>query len=80
MDKTGRMEHEGIGHVFRWDNGDVLRRALDFKVTGRRGRGQSDKMWKKEKGHTDQIGLKKEDAIDRTKWRDGVYKLPRSLG
>ena len=25
--------------------------------------------------HIDQTGLKKEDAIDRAKWRDGVYEL-----
>ena len=29
--------------------------------------------------HIDQIGLKKEDAIDRTKWRDGVYELSRNM-
>ena len=29
--------------------------------------------------HTDQIGLKKEDAIDRAKWRDGVYELSRRI-
>ena len=29
--------------------------------------------------HTDQIGLKKEDAIDRTKWCDGVHKLSRNM-
>ena len=28
--------------------------------------------------HNDQIGLKQEDAIDRTKWRDGVYKVSRN--
>ena len=28
------------GHVLRMDNGDVLRRALDFEVVGRRGRGR----------------------------------------
>ena len=27
--------------------------------------------------HTDQIGLKREDAIDRVKWRNGVYELSR---
>ena len=27
---------------------------------------------------SDQIGLKREDAIDRVKWRNGVYKLSRS--
>ena len=29
--------------------------------------------------HTDQIGLKKEDAIDRTKWRDSVYDLSTNM-
>ena len=27
------------------------------------------------KEHINQIGLKREDAIDRVKWRDGVYEL-----
>ena len=27
--------------------------------------------------HTNQIGLKREDAIDRVKWRDGIYELSR---
>ena len=29
--------------------------------------------------HTNQTGLKKGDAIDRAKWRDGVYKLSRNM-
>ena len=29
--------------------------------------------------HTDQIGLSKKDAIDRTKWCNGIYKLSRNL-
>ena len=28
------------GHVLRRNNGDVLRKALDFEVAGRRGRGR----------------------------------------
>ena len=36
--------------------------------------------WEKQvKEHIDQIGLKKEDAIDRTKWRDSIYKLSRNM-
>ena len=35
--------------------------------------------WKRQvKEHTNQIGLKRENAIDRVKRRNGVYKLPRS--
>ena len=48
------------GHVLRRDNGDVLRRALDFEVAGKRGRGQLNMIWKRQvQEHTDQIGLKK---------------------
>ena len=55
-------------HVLRRDNGDVLRRALDFKVARKRGRGQPNMTWKRQvEEHINQIGLKKEDAIDRVK-------------
>ena len=61
------------GHVLRRDNGDVLRRALDFEVVGRRGRGRPNMTWKRQvKKHTDQHELKKKNAIDRSKWHDGV--------
>ena len=33
-----------MGMFLRKDNGDVLRRALDFEVAGRRGRGRSNMM------------------------------------
>ena len=67
------------GHVLRRDNGDVLRRALDFEVAGRRGRGRLNMTWKRQvEEHINQIGLKREDAIDRVKWRNGVYELSRS--
>ena len=66
-------------HVLRRNNSNVLRRALDFKVAERRVRGRSNMTWKRHvEEHTNQIGLKREDAIDRVKWRNGVYKLSRS--
>ena len=68
------------GHVLRRNNGDVLRRALDFEVAGRRGHGQLNMTWKKQvQEHINQIGLKKEHAIDRVKWHNGVYELSRSM-
>ena len=64
------------GHVLRRDNGNVLRRALVFEVAGRRGHGGLNVTWKRQvEEHINQIGLKREDAIDRVKWQDGVYKL-----
>ena len=68
------------GHVLRRDNGNALRRALDFKVAERKGRGRPNMTWKRQVAkYTDQIGLKKEDAIDRTKWRDRIHKLSRNI-
>ena len=68
------------GHVLKRDNGDVLRRPLDFKVAGKRGCGRTNMSWKRQvEEHTNQIGLKKRGAIDRAKWRDGVYELSRNV-
>ena len=68
------------GHVLRRNNGDVLRRAMDFEVAERRGRGQPNMTWKRQvEEHINQIGLKNKDAIDRTKWHDGVYELSRDV-
>ena len=38
-------------------------------MAGRRGRGRPNMMWKRQvEEHTNQIGLKKEDAIDKVEW------------
>ena len=66
-------------HVLRRNNGDVLRRAMDFEVAGKRGCEQPNMTWKRQvEGHTNQIALKRENAIDRLKWCNGVYELSRS--
>ena len=64
------------GHVLRRDNVDVLRRVLDSEMVETRGHKQPNMTWKK---HTDQIGLKMEDATDGMKWHDGVLKLFRNM-
>ena len=47
----------------RW-YGHVLRRTLDFEVAGRRGHGQPNMTGKRQmQEHTNQIGLKMEDAV-----------------
>ena len=67
------------GHILRRDNDNVLRRALDFEVARRRGRGRPNMTWKRQvEEHTNQLGLKREDAVDTVKWRNGVYELSRS--
>ena len=67
------------GHVLRRHNGDVLRRVLDFEVAEKRGRERPNVTWKRQvEEHINQIRLKRKDAIDRVKWRNGVYELSRS--
>ena len=53
----GLAEASGVrwhGHVLRGDNGDVLKRALDFAVAGRRGHGRPNMTRKRQvKEHID---------------------------
>ena len=64
-------------HVLRRDSAEVLRRALDFEVVGKRGRGRPHMTWKREvKEYIDKIELKK-DANDRTKWCSGIHELSK---
>ena len=71
---------DGLARVsgVRW-YGHILRRVLDFERAGRRGHGRLSMMWKRQvEEHINQIELKREDAIDRLRWCNGVYKLSRS--
>ena len=54
----------------------MLQRMFNFEMVGKRGCGELNMMWKRQvEKHIDKIGLKKEDATDRTKWGNSVYKL-----
>ena len=69
-----------MGMLLRRDNGDVLRRALDIEVVERRELGRPNMTRKRQvEKHINQIVLKRKDAIDRMKWRNGVYELSRSM-
>ena len=65
-----------FGHALRRDESDVLREALQFEVDGRRRRGRPRNTWKKQvEKEMQKTGLQKEDAQDRTKWREGVKSI-----
>ena len=69
------------GHVLRRDDDSVLRVALNLEVSGKRKRGRPRKTWKKQvEEETKKIGLKKEDALRRDKWRDGVRAIAEGMG
>ena len=69
------------GHVLRRDDDSVLRVALNLEVSSKRKRERSKKTWKKQvQEETNNIGLKKEDALRRDKWRDGVRAIAERMG
>ena len=50
-------------HVLRRDDGHVLRKALEFKVKGKRKRGRLRKTWRSQvEKESKSVGLKKEDV------------------
>ena len=61
------------GHVLRRDGDHALRRALEFQVNGARKRGRPKMTWKRQvEEETQKVGLRKEDASNRVRWREGV--------
>ena len=65
------------GHVLKRDDDSVLRVALNLEVSGKRKRGRPKKQVEEE---TEKIGLKKEDARRRDKWRDRVRAIAEGMG
>ena len=64
------------GHVLRRDDDHVLRKALNFEVMCPRKRGRPKMMWKKQvEEEIKKIGLKKEDALNRVRWCNGVRSI-----
>ena len=65
------IEVRWYGHVVTRDDDSVLRVALDLEVSGQRKRGRPKRTWKKQvEKETSKISLKKEDSLNRAKWRD----------
>ena len=63
------------GHVLRREDGNILRKALDLEVMGKRRRGRPKSTWKRKvEEEVKKLGLEKEDALDREKWRRAVWK------
>ena len=59
--------------MLRRNNDSVLRVAVNLEVSGKRKRGRPKKTWRKQvKEEIEKIGLKKDDALRRDKWREGV--------
>ena len=69
------------GHLLRRDDGHVLRKALEFEVKGKRKQGQPKKTWKTQvEKDSKSVGLEKEDALNRVRWRVGVGEIAVRVG
>ena len=67
--------------MLRRDDGNVLRKALEFEVKGKRNRGQPKKTWKmQEEKESKSVGLEKEDALNIARWRVGVGEIAVRVG
>ena len=61
------------GHVLSRDDRHVLRKALEFEVKVKRKRGRPRK---KEEKESRSVCLKKEDSLNRARWRVGAEIWP----
>ena len=69
------------GHVLRKDDGHVLKKALEFEVKGKRKRERSKKTWKTQvEKESKSVGLEKEDAMNRARWRVGIGEIAGRVG
>ena len=65
-------------HVLRRDDGHVLRKALEFKVMGKRKQGRPKKTQVEKESKS--AGLEKKDAMNRARWRTGVGEIAVRVG
>ena len=68
------------GHVLRREDGHVLARALDFEVEGQRKKGRPKRTWKRQvEEESMKVGLRRKDALCRSKLIVGVNKIASGL-
>ena len=67
--------------MLRRDDDSVLRVALNLEVSAKRKQGRPQKTWKKQvEEEKEEIGLRKEDALNQTKWKDEVQAIAEGMG
>ena len=66
--------------MLRREDGHVLRRALDFEVECHRKKGKPKRTWKKQvEEESVKVGLRRADAIYRSKWSVGINQIAAGL-
>ena len=68
------------GHVLWREVDHVLRRTLDFEVDCQRKKGRPKRTWKKlVEEESDELCLRRNDALCRSKWSVSVNKIAAGL-
>ena len=76
-----RSKMRWYGHVVRKGERDVVRRAMDCPVMGKRNRGRQPRRWRDGvETRLKEWGVRREDALDRKRWRSIVAADPSGEG
>ena len=68
------------GHVFRREDDNILKKAMMMEVNGQRKRRWPKMTWKRQvEESVKKVGLKIEEAVDRTRWREGVRAIAEGM-
>ena len=68
------------GHVIRRDDDNILKKAMMPEMNGKRKRGRPKMTWSGQvKENVKKVGLKIEEAADRTRWREGVRAIAEGM-
>ena len=68
------------GHVIRGDDDNILKKTMMLEVNGKRKRGRPKLTWRRQvEESVKKVGLKIEEAIDRTRWKEGVRAIAEGM-
>ena len=64
----------------RREDDNILKKAMMMEVNGQRKRGRPKITWKRQvEESVKKVGLKIEEAADRTRWREGVRAIAEGM-
>ena len=67
-------------HVIRRDDNNIRKKAMMLEVNGKRKRGRPKITWRRQVEESEEkVGLKIEEAADRTRWREGVRAIAEGM-
>ena len=67
-------------YVIRREDDNILKKAMMMEVNGQRKRGRPKMTWKRQmEERVKKVGLKIEEAADRTRWREGVRAIAEGM-